>query len=163
MFDCAYGLPLTPERLRELTAMKTRIETERVPPHLIQRNVKLGHGGLNDIEWTVHLLEMRYPTATDAGKAFRLTDRILNVGRAQLLNVIEVEMLQAAHTHLHRLRTAMRLLGVVDDILPENPAKLEALAFRFNLASSNDFLMLHRSITEYTRSIFFQTLEQLRA
>ena len=67
----AYALPLTPDRLHELLAMKRRIETERLKPQHKERDVKLGHGGLNDIEWTVHLTEMRYPTANQGGPDFR--------------------------------------------------------------------------------------------
>ncbi len=160
---CAYGLPLTPERLHELTEMKKRIEAERIPSHLRTRHVKLGHGGLNDIEWTVHLLEMRYPNAAAAGTKYLISDRIHNVGRAGLLNVIEVEQLLIAHAHLAKLRTLLYLLMVDDDVLPENPEKLDRLAEGFSLASGNEFLSVHRSITECTRSIFIETLARLRA
>ena len=63
----AYAMPLTPERLKELIAMKKRIESERVQPQHARRNVKLGYGSLGDIEWFVHLHEMRYPNAAKAG------------------------------------------------------------------------------------------------
>ncbi|MCX7799988.1 MAG: DUF294 nucleotidyltransferase-like domain-containing protein, partial [Fimbriimonadales bacterium] len=87
--EAAYNLPLTPERLEELLAMKRRIETERVTTIQAARHVKLGPGGLSDIDWLVHLHEMRYPTATNAGRNRRMEDRIHALAAARLINVAE--------------------------------------------------------------------------
>jgi len=162
----AYGLPLTPERLRELTKMKRRVETERVMPQHVRRDVKLGAGGLNDIEWLVHLHEMRYPEATGAAKSApngrTMVERIRGLARVNLINALESELLQAAHKHLIELRNRIWLLGLSDDLMPENPDRLDRLAKACGLQSANDLLAKHREITEAVRRLYTEALERLR-
>lgn len=52
---------LTPAQLRDIRAMKARVERERIPRGVDpSRHLKLGRGGLADVEWTVQLLQLRY-------------------------------------------------------------------------------------------------------
>ncbi len=163
----AYAQPLTPERLRELLAMKKRVETERVKPQYIKREVKLGFGGLDDIEWLIHLYEMRYPTATRAypgdGDECWTADRIRNLGRAGLVNAVEVEQLQEAHRHLLEVRLRLSLLALDKDVIPENPDKLDRLASSMDIPTGNDFLAIHNRIIDTVRHIYLQGLERLNA
>ncbi len=159
----AYSLPLTPERLKELVSMKKRVESERVEPQHVKRNVKLGHGGLNDLEWLVHLTEMRYPTATKAGTATDMVERINGLGRAYLLNAIEVETLIEAHRHLLEVRNRIYLLGLTEDLVPENPDKLGRLASSCGLPEGNDFLAKHEQVISVVRAMFLEGLERLKA
>lgn len=159
----AYAQPLTPERLRELLAMKKRVETERVKPQHQRRDVKLGWGGLNDIEWTVHLHEMRFPTATMAGESVRMPERIRTLGRAALLNAVEVEQLLNARLHLQEVRLRLGLLGLEKDILPENPDKLDRLAESMGIEGGNTFLAQHEQTIDTVRAIYQEGLERLRA
>ncbi len=159
----AYAQPLTPERLKELLAMKKRVETERVKPQHQRRNVKLGWGGLNDIEWTVHLHEMRFPTVTKAGETVLMEDRIRALGRAGLINMIEVEQLLHAHAHLLEVRLRLSMLGLEQDVIPENPDKLDRLAESMVIESGNAFLARHEQAIDSVRSIYQEGLERLRA
>ena len=166
---CAFGLPLTPGRLQDLMRMKRRIETERVSPAHVHRQIKLGAGGLSDIEWLVHLTEMRYPTATLAGSGSDMDDRIVNLGRAQLLNTVEVNALREARKYLLLVRTRIELLGYDRDLIPENPNKLEKLAAAMSFSSTcaplqgNEFLAIHEERTRYVRQLYLAGLERLRA
>ena len=159
----AYALPLTPERLGELLAMKKRVENERVPPQHLNRNLKLGHGGLNDLEWLIHLFEMRYPTATSAVEGGSTKERLRRLGSAGLLNAVEVDQLDASAHHLSEVRLRISLLGMEKDVLPENPDKLHRLAQSMQIQSGNEFLATHRRITETVRSVYMLGLERLNA
>lgn len=159
----AYGLPLTPERLRELVKMKRRVETERVRPQHVHRDVKLGYGGLSDIEWLVHLHEMRYPSATKAGTSVRMPERIANLARAGLLNAIEAELVAEARRYLLELRLRIYLQGHEDDLLPENPDRLDRLAHGMGEAGANELLARHRDTTEAVRRLYLEGLERLKA
>ncbi len=167
ILKAAYAQPLTPERLRELLAMKKRVETERVKPQHVRREVKLGFGGLNDIEWLVHLHEMRFPTATQSDRSdarkVSMPDRIRNLGRATLLNAVEVEQILHSHAHLAEVRLRLGLLGLEKDILPENPDKLDRLAQTMDFPSGNDLLAKHEQVIETVRAIYIQGLERLKA
>jgi glutamate-ammonia-ligase adenylyltransferase len=160
----AYGLPLSPERLRELMRMKRRVETERVKPQHVHRDVKLGSGGLSDIEWFVHLHEMRYPEATLAanGELPLMDERIRRIARVGLINAVEAETLQEARRYLADLRSRIYLQGLSDDLMPENPDRLDRLAEGFGLAGANELLARHRTVTEFVRRLFLDAVDRLR-
>lgn len=159
----AYAMPLTPSRFQELVAMKHRIETERVMPHKYHRHVKLGYGGLSDIEWFVHLQEMRYPTALGVGVERRMGERLRALGAASLINAVELEELQEARSHLLELRNRLSLLGIADDLVPENPDKLDTLARTMGHTDGNRFLAAHGRVTERVRTIYEEGLGRLGA
>ena len=161
--DAAFGLPLTPERLAELVAMKRRVETERVKPQHKYRDVKLGRGGLGDIEWFVHLHEMRYPTTLSAGTVIDMPDRIRGLARAALINAVEAEELLEAREHLLRTRCWLVLQGIDGAIVPENPDKLARLAGAMGFDDGNAFLARHESIVTRIRQIYEDGLSRLRA
>lgn len=163
LLRAAYAMPLTPERLKELTTMKKRIEAERVQPQHRRRNVKLGHGGLGDIEWFVHLHEMRYPTATQVGENPKLEDGIRALGRARLINAVETEQLLAALHHMQTVRFRLALLGFKDDLVPENPDKLDRLAHAWGDKDGNAFLERHEHMIDTVRAIYVEGMERLRA
>lgn len=159
----AYAMPLTPERLKELIAIKKRIESERVSPPYLRRNVKLGWGGLGDLEWFVQLHKMRYPNATNASAHIRLDEGIRALGRASLINAVETEQLLAGLEHLTRVRTQLALLGYKDDRVPENPDKLDRLAQVSGDADANAFLLRHEHMIDTVRAIYLDGMERLRA
>lgn len=143
--------------------MKRRIETERVLPTQFHRHVKLGFGGLSDIEWFVQLHQMRYPTASRAGLHVATEDRIRELARAQLINAVESEALLGALRYLLRLRTRLQLLGFETDLIPENPDKLERLARLEGFDDPNAFLAHHERVIGQVRSIYVGGLERLGA
>lgn len=163
LIKASYALPLTPERLEDLVSMKRRIETERVLPTHRRRHVKLGDGGLSDIEWLVQLHQMRYPTATMAGTAALTEDRLRLLAHARLINAVELEELLMAHRYLCRIRNRLGLLGFKDDVLPENPDKLERLAHLEGFADANSFLAHHEHTTEVVRLLYVEGLQRLGA
>ncbi len=163
VLKAAYAQPLTPERLKTLLAMKRRIESERVSPQHLRRDVKLGTGSLSDLEWLVHLLEMRYPTATKPAPESSFPDRIKALGRARLITAVEVDELLDAREHLLAVRFRLALLGIPNDTIPENPDKLDRLAYSSGEADGNAFLRKHEHVTDRVRATYTESLERLRA
>jgi [glutamine synthetase] adenylyltransferase / [glutamine synthetase]-adenylyl-L-tyrosine phosphorylase len=159
----ALALPLTPERLDELLDMKHRIETERVKPQHVRRHVKLGWGGLSDIEWYVGLHELRYPTATGAGRPKRMPDRIRGLARANLIHALELEALLDGRKWLLQTRESLFLLGMTQDVLPENPDKLDRLALASKFEDGNTFLERHERTIDAVRSIYKEGVDRLKS
>lgn len=53
--------PLSEEQVGEIRRLKARMEAERLPRGVRRdRHLKLGRGGLSDVEWTVQLLQLRH-------------------------------------------------------------------------------------------------------
>lgn len=181
----AYAQPLTLEMLHELLQMKRRIENERLDQRHKLRNLKLGTGGLNDIEWLVHLLELRYggtsgdPSPPDplspymgegrSSKAYpqgrgssTLTERISGLVTNQRLNAYEGDMLKNALQFLQVTRCRAQLMGIENDNIPENPDKLDYLARSGGLQDGNQFLSRYQEMTSEVRGLYEDTLERLR-
>ena len=52
---------LTAEQLRDIRRLKARMEAERLPRGADRKtHLKLGHGGLSDVEWVVQLTQLRH-------------------------------------------------------------------------------------------------------
>ena len=52
---------LTEDQLQEIRKLKARMEAERLPRGVRrERHLKLGKGGLSDVEWTVQLLQLQH-------------------------------------------------------------------------------------------------------
>lgn len=154
--------PWTEETLGELLAMKHRIETERVSPHLIRRNIKLGEGGLSDIEWLCQLLVLAHlgagplpPADTDS--------RLHYLAQEGLLNALEADTIGEASRHLLSMRHRLILLGAEPDILPENPERLEQLAESMKFADAYDLMRRHEELRSAVRMIFDESMMRLRA
>lgn len=159
----AYAQPLTPDGLSELLAMKKRVETERVRPQYQRRDIKLGSGGLNDIEWLVHLVEMRRSGGRHGEGFVDMEDRIRAIAQTGELNTVEIEQLVDWRRYLLELRLRLALLGFEKDVIPENPDKLNRLAESMNLEDGNHFLSRHNQIIDAIRAIYLGIIERLRA
>jgi glutamate-ammonia-ligase adenylyltransferase len=116
--------------LREIRRIKARMEAERMPrgadPAL---HVKLGPGGLSDVEWTVQLLQLRHAYAV-AGLRTTRTLAALTVAReAGLVTAADAGALATAWQLAARIRDAVTLVtGRSGDTLPARHTQLSAVA-----------------------------------
>lgn len=146
----------------ELVEMKARIEQERVRAHHIHRDVKLGYGGLSDIEWTVRMIELLGPCARRPQDGSDLRSRIRKLNQEGFLNVFEAEILTIGLAFLLEVRMRLVLAGFEGDLIPENPDKLQMLAEPMGLTSANAFLDQKQRICDDVRNLFQETIERLR-
>ena len=51
---------ITPAQVTEIRRLKARMERERAGRGSAGINLKLGAGGLSDVEWTVQLLQLQH-------------------------------------------------------------------------------------------------------
>ena len=81
----------------EVRRIKARIDSERLPrgadPHT---HLKLGRGGLADIEWTVQLLQMRYAGAVPGLRTSRTLEALAAAREAGLVDEDDAAILQQA-------------------------------------------------------------------
>lgn len=157
----SYADPLTPARLKELLAMKRRIETERLDARYRHRNIKLGHGGLTDIEWLIRLSELRYPGARKTQAAYDLTERARRLQASKVLNAVETDELVGAIRHLLNVRTRLQLVGIHNDNIPENPDRLDYLAACEGDVDGNQWLQHHTERTSSVRSLYEDVIKRL--
>lgn len=124
----AAGLP--DASLREIRRIKARMEAERMPrgvePAL---HLKLGPGGLADVEWVVQLLQLRHAHAAPALRTTRTLAGLAAATGAGLVSEGDAAVLAAAWRLAARIRDAVVLVrGRATDVLPTRQPALAAVA-----------------------------------
>jgi glutamate-ammonia-ligase adenylyltransferase len=116
--------------VREVRRIKARVESERLPRGADPtRHLKLGRGGMADVEWTAQLMQLRHAGRV-AGLRHTGTMTALRIcGEAGLLDEADVAELSAAWTFASRLRNAAVLWrGRPVDALPSDLRDLDGIA-----------------------------------
>ena len=117
---------LTDTDEREIRRLKARMERERIPtgddPDF---HLKLGRGGLSDVEWTVQLLQLRHQVLGHPGTLAALGA----LERAGHITAADAAALRAAYVYCERTRSRLHLVrGAPGDALPVRPDQLGPLA-----------------------------------
>ena len=116
--------------ITEVRRIKARVDDERLPrgadPHL---HLKLGRGGLADIEWTVQLLQMRHAGQHHGLRTPRTLDALRAAAEAGLLDPDDAQTLARAWRSVSAIRNAVTLVrGKLSDQLPRDPRERAAVA-----------------------------------
>ena len=101
---------LEASQIREIRTLKARVEAERLPRGGDRHtHLKLGLGGLTDVEWTVQLLQLRHAHAMPALRVTGTMAALEAIGDAGLVSAEDVRALREAW----RLGSLMRNAGVL--------------------------------------------------
>jgi glutamate-ammonia-ligase adenylyltransferase len=125
-----YPERLDPATVATVRRIKARVESERLPAGADPRlHLKLGPGGLADVEWTVQLLQLqlggRHPELREPGTL----PAIAALAAAGALPAGEAAWLADGYRLCLRLRNlAFLVSGRASDSLPTDPVALERLA-----------------------------------
>lgn len=125
-----YPAVLAEADLREIKRIKARMESERLPRGADPaRHVKLGRGGLSDVEWLVQLWQLQHGHQK---ASFRTTKTLpaLHAGcELGLIEAEDAELLESAWRLASKIRNANVIwTGKASDMLPSSRRDLEAVA-----------------------------------
>ena len=125
----AHGHGLDAERRTATLRMKARIEKERVPRRVDpERHVKLGPGGISDVEWTVQLLQLEHAGERAALRTPSTLAGLDALEDESLLDHRDVERLRDGFRFATTVRNRLALLRHREtDVLPSGE-RLEQLA-----------------------------------
>jgi len=125
-----YPERLDPATVAAIRRMKARVESERLPAGADPRlHLKLGPGGLADIEWTVQLLQLRLGGQHPELRLPGTLPAIEALAGAGALDAGEAAWLAEAYRLCLRIRNLAYLVtGRPADSLPTDPVALERLA-----------------------------------
>ena len=114
----------------EVRRIKARVDKERMPRGADpQLHLKLGRGGLADIEWTVQLLQMRHAGRVPELRTPQTLAALDAASRAGLVSLEDAALLAAAWRTVSRVRNAVTLArGKPGDELPRDPRERAAVA-----------------------------------
>ncbi len=116
--------------LIEMRRLKARMESERLPRGVEPaRHVKLGPGGLSDVEWTVQLIQLQHAAQFPALQDTRTLPVLRIAQELDLIGNTEEQVLAEAWQLASRIRNAVMLAtGRSSDVLPADSRMLGTVA-----------------------------------
>ena len=114
----------------EVRRIKARVDDERLPRGADPNShLKLGRGGLADIEWTVQLLQLQHAADVPALRTTRTLDALAAAREAGLLSDSDADTLVHGWRWVSRVRNAIALVrGRGGDLLPHDIRERAAVA-----------------------------------
>lgn len=114
----------------EVRRIKARVDDERLPRGADRHtHLKLGRGGLADVEWTVQLLQMRHAGAVEALRTPQTLPALEAAAAAGLVGEDDAATLAEAWRLVSRVRNAVTLVrGRPADQLPRDARERAAVA-----------------------------------
>jgi glutamate-ammonia-ligase adenylyltransferase len=119
------------DEIVEIRRTKARVDSERLPRGADPAtHLKLGRGGLSDVEWTAQLLQMRHAGTHPTLRDTRTVPTLREAARLGLIAEGDVEILVQAWVLASRIRNATMLArGRQSDSLPAAPEERAAVAY----------------------------------
>jgi glutamate-ammonia-ligase adenylyltransferase len=155
---------ITEADVAEVRRVKARIDRERLPRGADPNtHLKLGRGGLADIEWTVQLLQMRHAGSVPGLRTPRTLDGLAAAAEAGLLAADDAQVLVHSWRTVSRFRNAITLVqGKGSDQLPRDPRIKQAMAAVLGYspggsdAMVNDYLRTTRRARAVVDRVFWE-------
>lgn len=155
-----YPRSVSLEILREIAAMKDRIENEVVRTGELERNVKLGRGGIREIEFTAQILQVLHAGRLPFLQIPQTLPCLAKLPQYELLGQEDAQQLDAAYRFLrdveHRLQMENNLQ--THTILEDRPSRLR-LARLMGFNSPDKFQSALRTHTNNVRRIYESLLK----
>jgi glutamate-ammonia-ligase adenylyltransferase len=148
----------------EVRRIKARVDNERLPRGADrQTHLKLGRGGLADVEWTVQLLQMRHAGAVPELRTPQTLPALEAAAEASLISSSDAATLAEAWRLVSRVRNAVTLVrGKPADQLPRDARERAAVAsvLGYPAGSSdqmvNDYLRTTRRAHAVVERVFWE-------
>ncbi|HXH77499.1 bifunctional [glutamine synthetase] adenylyltransferase/[glutamine synthetase]-adenylyl-L-tyrosine phosphorylase [Nocardioides sp.] len=147
----------------EVRRIKARVDDERLPRGADPNtHLKLGRGGLADVEWTVQLLQMRHAGAVPALRTTQTLAALEAAVDAELISQSDAAVLAVAWRLVSRTRNAVTLVrGKPSDQVPRDAAERAAVARVLGYAPGdsdrmvNDYLRTTRRAHAVVEKVFW--------
>jgi glutamate-ammonia-ligase adenylyltransferase len=145
---------MTDADIAEVRRIKARVDSERIPrgvdPTL---HLKLGRGGIADVEWTVQLLQLRFAARHPSLQTTETVPALTAAVAAGLLEASDAATLAGAWRLASRIRNANMLVrGRPSDTVPSQPRDRRGVAFLTGYASDESSRLLDDYLRASRRS-----------
>jgi glutamate-ammonia-ligase adenylyltransferase len=163
-----YETPITSDDVARIIAMRRRMEHERTQEGKERWDIKVGYGGLTDIEFLVQVLQLLYGATVTSLQRTSTWEVFEGIEREKLLSPGDIQTLREAYTFLRRVESALR---IVDDrsvnTIPDNPVDQRRLARRLKyrdvgrLRAEQAFLTDIGACTSRVRVLYERVMREL--
>lgn len=142
---------------REIRRLKARMEAERLPRGVNpSMHMKLGRGGLSDVEWTVQLIQLEHAADIPALRTTATLEALEAAEAAGYVTAADARALRNAWLIVSRARNAIVLAqGRAADLLPTDARARNAVARAMGYRSDNapDLLEDYQRATRRARAV----------
>ena len=159
-----YPREFTAEQAQQVRRMKARVEHERMPHGADRtRQLKLGRGGLSDVEWLVQLIQLQHAHEVQGLRTTSTLEALDAAVEANLVAAEDAEVLRDAWLLATKIRGGNVLRGVrQSDLLPTLRDALEAVARWSGYTPGSarqleeDYLRVTRNARKVYERLFFE-------
>ena len=152
---------LEPQALREIRRLKARMESERLPRGADPaRHLKLGPGGLSDVEWVAQILQLSHAGTHPGLRTTSTIGALEAAARDGLIDAEDARRLTAAWQLATRVRAANvigtgRDGGARIDVLPSDPLEIRVVGRLLGLepGRERDLEDLYRKTARHARLV----------
>jgi glutamate-ammonia-ligase adenylyltransferase len=152
--------PLPERWTEELRAMRDRVRVERGEGRRGRRDLKVGEGGLVDLEFGLQALQLRYGRQREellSSNSFEALEGAERWGEIASLNLHDA---RRRLTYLRTLETVIRLNEeAAASTLPDEPALLKAIAAATGSATAEDLIQTIDRVCHENVAFFRATLD----
>jgi [glutamine synthetase] adenylyltransferase / [glutamine synthetase]-adenylyl-L-tyrosine phosphorylase len=150
-----YPKSATPDLLDEIAKIKHRIERDVVGPEKLERDVKLGRGGIRDIEFIVQTLQLIHGARNPFLQEPSMLKALRALRELDLLPREDVLALDDAYRFLRRVEHRLQIEAEQQThTVPDEPDSLSRLAHSLRFASASDFTAALHNRMGSVRPIF---------
>jgi [glutamine synthetase] adenylyltransferase / [glutamine synthetase]-adenylyl-L-tyrosine phosphorylase len=150
-----YPKSATPDLLEEIANIKHRIERDVVGPEKLERDVKLGRGGIRDIEFIVQTLQLIHGARNPFLQEPSMLKALRALRELDLLPHDEVLALDNAYRFLRRVEHRLQIEAEQQThTVPDEPDPLSRLARSLRFSSASDFTAALHNRMGSVRPIF---------
>jgi [glutamine synthetase] adenylyltransferase / [glutamine synthetase]-adenylyl-L-tyrosine phosphorylase len=156
-----YPKSATPDLLDEIAKIKHRIERDMVGPEKLERDVKLGRGGIRDIEFIVQTLQLTHGARNPFLQEPSMLKALRALRELDLLPREDVLALDDAYRFLRRVEHRLQIEAEQQThTVPDEPDPLSRLAHSLRFASASDFTAALHNRMGSVRPIFQRIISE---
>ncbi|EYT52530.1 glutamine-synthetase [Leucobacter sp. UCD-THU] len=156
--EIRYPASFGENEVREVRRIKARVEAERLPQGADpRRHLKLGPGGISDVEWLVQLLQLREGQRHPELRTVSTLRALEAANELELLGPHEADHLADSWRFASRVRSALKLwTGRSSDSLPVDRTDLDGIAGVLDLPRGRTFELEERwfAVSRRARAVF---------
>ena len=159
-----YPKSATPDLLEEIANIKHRIERDVVGSEKLDRDVKLGRGGIREIEFIVQTLQLIHGARHPFLQEPNMLKALYALRELDLLPREEVLALDNAYRFLRRVEHRVQIEGEQQThTVPDEPEALGRLARSLRFSSATDFIGALQNRMGSVRPIFQRIISETPA
>jgi glutamate-ammonia-ligase adenylyltransferase len=145
-----YRPPLSLRNLKEIRHIKERIDSKMLARSEDKLNVKLGTGGIREIEFIVQSLQIMFGDRILKIRERNTLKALEKLFRQRLLSRETYSDLRGAYIFLRNVEHSLQMVHEFQThVLPDNPQEMRLCALRLNYRDNNAISAMDQFLTDY--------------